>query len=51
MFLVRANAYLSDPFWVLREEKLKRVQLLGDALDVVEAINANDELHTRKSLL
>lgn len=26
------------------------MQLLGDALDVVEAVNANDELHARKSL-
>lgn len=51
MFLVRANAYLSDPFWMLSEEELERVQLLGDTLDVVEAVNANDELHTRKSLL
>lgn len=36
---------------MLCEEKLERVQLLGDALDVVEAVNANDELHASKSLL
>ena len=45
------NAHLSDPFWVLCEEKLERVQLLGDTLDVVEAVDADDKLHTRKSLL
>lgn len=36
---------------MLCEEKLECVQLLGDTLDVVEAVNTNDELHTRKSLL
>ena len=49
--LGHVNAYLSDPLWVLCEEKFECVQLLGDTLDVVEAVNANDQLHTRKSLL
>ena len=33
---------LADPFWVLCEEDFEGVQLLGDAFDVVEAINADD---------
>lgn len=45
------NAGLSDPFGMLRKEKLERVQLLRHTLDIVEAVNANDELHTSKSLL
>ena len=36
---------------MLREEELERVQLLGDTLDVVEAVNANNELHSREPLL
>jgi hypothetical protein len=49
--LGHAAAYLSDPLWVLCEEKLECVQLLGDTLDVIEAVNADDELHARKPLL
>jgi hypothetical protein len=36
---------------MLRQEHLKRVHLLRDALDVVEAVNANDDLDAREALL
>jgi hypothetical protein len=36
---------------VLREEQLERVQLLRDALDVVEPVDANDDLDTLEAAL
>jgi hypothetical protein len=36
---------------MLGQENLKRVQLLRDTLDVVEAVNTNDELHALELLL
>jgi len=42
---------LTDPFGMLCEEHLESVQLLWYTLDVVEAINTNDELHTLELLL
>jgi hypothetical protein len=40
-----------DPLRVLREEELERVQLLRNTLDVVKAVDANDELDTLKPAL
>lgn len=42
---------LSDPFWVLSEEELEGVQLLGDSLDVVESVNSDNQLDTVEPLL
>ena len=42
---------LADPFGMLCEEDLESVQLLWYTLDVVEAINTYDELHTLELLL
>jgi hypothetical protein len=36
---------LANPFRVLGEEDLQGVQFLRDALDVVQAIDADDELY------
>ena len=42
---------LSDPLWVLSEEELERVELLGDALDIVKTIDADDDLDAVEALL
>ena len=42
---------LADPFRMLCQEELERVQLLGDTLDVVQTVNANDDLHAVEALL
>jgi hypothetical protein len=43
--------HLADPLGVLGQEDLKRVQLLRDTLDVVEPVDADNELDTLKALL
>ena len=42
---------LPDPLWVLGEEELECVKLLGNALDIVEAVNADNNLDSVKALL
>jgi hypothetical protein len=42
---------LADPLGVLREEELERVQLLRDALDVVEPVDADDDLDALEAAL
>lgn len=42
--------HLSDTFRVLGQEQLQSVKLLGDALDVIQSINANDEFDAVKPL-
>ena len=42
---------LPDPLWVLGEEELKCVELLGNALDIVEAVNADNNLDSVEALL
>jgi len=42
---------LPDPFWVLREKELECVELLGNALDVVEAVNTDNNLDSVEALL
>jgi hypothetical protein len=42
---------LPDPLWVLGEEELECVELLGNALDVVEAVDADNNLHSVEALL
>jgi hypothetical protein len=41
---------LPDPFRVLDEEELQRVELLGNALDIVEAVDPDNNLHTVEAL-
>lgn len=38
------SAYLADPLWVLSQEDLERVKLLGNTLDVVQSVDSDDEL-------
>jgi len=47
----RALTDFADPFWVLCKEQLHRMELLGNSLNVIEAIYTNDDLHSTKSLL
>jgi len=42
---------LSYPLWVLSEEELECVELLGNALDVIESIDADDDLDAIEALL
>lgn len=42
---------LPDPLWVLGEEELECVELLGNALDIVEAVNADNNLDSVEALL
>ena len=42
---------LPDPLWVLGEEELECVELLGNALDIVEAVNAYNDLDSVKAVL
>jgi hypothetical protein len=42
---------LADPLGVLREEEFKRMQLLRDALDVVEAVDAHDHFDAAEARL
>jgi hypothetical protein len=42
---------LSDPLWMLSEEELERVELLGDALDIVKTVDADDDLDAVEALL
>ena len=42
---------LADPFRVLAEEELKRVQLLWYTLDVVESVDTHNDLDVSKALL
>jgi hypothetical protein len=41
---------LPDPFWVLGEEEFERVELLGDALDIVKTVDADDDLDAVEAL-
>lgn len=43
--------HLSDPFRVLRQEKLQCVELLGNTLDVIQSIYADNELNAVEPLL
>ena len=45
------GTHLADPLRVLREEELEPVQLLRDALDVVEPVDADDDLDALEALL
>lgn len=47
----KEETYLADPFWMLGEEELEGVEFLWDTLDVVQTINADDDLHAIKTLL
>jgi hypothetical protein len=42
---------LSNPFWMLSEEELECVELLGNALDVIESIDTDDDLNAIEALL
>ena len=42
---------LPDPLWVLGEEELEGVELLGNALDIVEAVNTDDNLDSVEAVL
>ena len=42
---------LPDPLWVLGEEELECVELLGNALDIVEAVNPNNDLDSVEAVL
>jgi hypothetical protein len=42
---------LPDPLWVLGEEKLKCVELLGNALDIVKAVDPNNDLDSVEAVL
>ena len=42
---------LPDPLWMLSEEELECVELLGNALDIVKTVDANDDLDTIEALL
>ena len=40
-----------DPLWVLSEEELECVELLGNALDIIKAVDADDDLDAVEALL
>ena len=42
---------LADPFRMLCQEELERVQLLRDTLDVVEPVDTDDDLDTVEAVL
>jgi hypothetical protein len=42
---------LPDPLWVLGEEELECVELLGNTLDIVEAVNTDNDLDSAKTVL
>jgi hypothetical protein len=42
---------LPNPLWVLSEEELESVELLGNALDIVKAVDADDDLDAVEALL
>lgn len=42
---------LPNPLWVLGEEELECMELLGNALDIVEAVNADNNLDSVEALL
>jgi hypothetical protein len=42
---------LPNPLWVLSEEELESVELLRNALDIVKAVDADDDLDTVEALL
>lgn len=42
---------LPNPFWVVTEEYLESVQLLGHALDVIKTVDADHQLHALELLL
>jgi hypothetical protein len=42
---------LPDPLRVLCEEKLECVEFLGNALDIIEAVNADNNLDSVEALL
>lgn len=42
---------LPNPLWVLGEEELECVELLGNALDIVEAINTDNDLDSVETVL
>lgn len=43
--------YLANPFRMLCEEKLQGVQLLGNTLDVIQSIYADNDFDTTKTVL
>ena len=43
--------YLANPLRMLRQEQLQAVQLLRDALDVIETIHSNDDFAAGEALL
>lgn len=45
------ETYFADPLRMLRQEELERMHLLRDTLDVVQPINANDDLDALEPLL
>ena len=42
---------LPNPLWVLSEEEFECVELLGNALDIIKAVNADDDLDAVEALL
>jgi hypothetical protein len=42
---------LSYPLWVLSEEELERVELLGNAFDVIKSVDADDDFDAIEALL
>ena len=42
---------LPDPLWVLGEEELECVKLLGNAFDIIEAVNTDNNLDSIETLL
>lgn len=47
---VDERMYLPYPFWMLREEELKCMQLLRNALDIIQSIDTYNELHALETL-
>jgi hypothetical protein len=45
------RTHLSDPLWMLGQKHLERMQLLRDALDVVQPVHADDDLATLEPVL
>jgi hypothetical protein len=49
--LVGRVTNLSNPFRMLCEEEFESVQLLWNALDVIETVDTNDDFHATETLL
>jgi hypothetical protein len=45
------RSYLSDPLGMLRQEKFESMKLLRNTLDIVQAIDADNDLDTTEALL